>query len=132
MGHRHQRGEAVFGGPVIRPVENANLSGVVIGAPTQVHRAGIGALKPRFAWNFNGNPALTPEETRREQVKDEGDPALHLPSTYRARKTNIPAAWIAACVALLLSPPTVLARDEKPGIAFSEIDPDAPSQAIRT
>ncbi|WP_232292368.1 transporter [Paraburkholderia graminis] len=51
------------------PFSSGNLSGVVIGAPTEVHRAGIGDLKLRFAWNFIGSPALTPEEfARREQA----------------------------------------------------------------
>jgi hypothetical protein len=34
--------------------------------------------------------------------------------------------WIAVCIALLLSPSALLAQDEKPGIAFSTIEADAP------
>jgi len=47
---------------VAMPFSRGNLSGAVIGAPTEVHRAGIGDLKLRFAWTFIGSPALTPEE----------------------------------------------------------------------
>jgi len=55
------------------PFSSGNLSGVVIGAPAEVHRAGIGDLKLRFAWNFIGSPALTPEEfARREQMSSAG------------------------------------------------------------
>ncbi|MEM5314732.1 transporter [Paraburkholderia sp. JHI869] len=43
------------------PFVSGDLSGLVIGAPTEVHRAGIGDMQMRFALNLVGNPALTPE-----------------------------------------------------------------------
>ncbi|SDR59309.1 Protein of unknown function [Paraburkholderia tuberum] len=52
-------------------------------------------------------------------------PAVHLPSRRRAQKRTAPSAWIAACVALLLLSPPILAQDEKPGIAFSSFEPGA-------
>jgi hypothetical protein len=45
----------------VQPFVSGNLSGVVIGAPTEVHRAGIGDMQVRFALNLIGNPALSPE-----------------------------------------------------------------------
>jgi hypothetical protein len=44
-----------------QPFVNGNLSGLVIGAPTEVHRGGVGDTQLRFALNLIGNPALSPE-----------------------------------------------------------------------
>ncbi|WP_246024759.1 transporter [Paraburkholderia dinghuensis] len=46
---------------IVQPFVSGNLSGLVIGAPTAVHRAGIGDTQLRFALNLFGNPALQPE-----------------------------------------------------------------------
>ena len=54
---------------------------------------------------------------------------MHLPSILRASKQTARPASIAVCLALLLSPPALFAQDEKPGIAFSTIEPDAPLPA---
>ncbi len=43
------------------PFVSGDLSGLVIDAPTAVHRAGIGDMQIRFALNLIGNPALSPE-----------------------------------------------------------------------
>ncbi|PVX76274.1 transporter [Paraburkholderia unamae] len=43
------------------PFMSGDLSGLVIGAPTEVHRAGLGDMQLRFALNLIGNPALSPE-----------------------------------------------------------------------
>lgn len=43
------------------PFVSGDVSGLVIGAPTEVHRAGIGDLQLRFALNLIGNPPLDPE-----------------------------------------------------------------------
>ncbi|MCX5540804.1 transporter [Paraburkholderia sp. CNPSo 3076] len=43
------------------PFVSGNLNGLVIGAPTEVHRAGLGDVQFRFALNLIGNPALSPE-----------------------------------------------------------------------
>ena len=50
---------------------------------------------------------------------------MYLPSIHRARKQTARPVWIAVCIALLLLPPALLAQDEKPGIAFSTIEPGA-------
>jgi hypothetical protein len=47
------------------PYTRGNLSGNVIDAPTEVHRAGVGDLRIRFAFNLLGNPALPPDEFAR-------------------------------------------------------------------
>ncbi|WP_051381639.1 transporter [Paraburkholderia mimosarum] len=44
-----------------QPFMSGNMSGLVIGAPTEIHRAGIGDMQLRFALNLIGNPALSPE-----------------------------------------------------------------------
>ena len=44
------------------PYTSGNLSGDLIDAPAEVHRAGMGDLRVRFAFNLVGNPALSPEE----------------------------------------------------------------------
>ncbi|MDN0082610.1 transporter [Crenobacter sp. SG2305] len=44
------------------PFASGDMSGNVIDAPREVHRAGIGDLRLRFAFNLIGDPALTPEE----------------------------------------------------------------------
>jgi hypothetical protein len=46
---------------VAAPFVSGDLSGLVIGAPTSVHRAGIGDMQFRFALNLIGSPALTPQ-----------------------------------------------------------------------
>jgi hypothetical protein len=46
---------------IAEPFVSGDLSGVVIGAPTQIHRAGLGDMQVRFALNLFGSPALTPE-----------------------------------------------------------------------
>jgi hypothetical protein len=43
------------------PFLTGDLSGQVINAPTEVHRAGIGDVQLRFALNLIGSPALPPE-----------------------------------------------------------------------
>jgi hypothetical protein len=43
------------------PFVSGDLSGLVIGAPTEVHRAGIGDVQLRFALSLIGNPALAPD-----------------------------------------------------------------------
>ncbi|HTH61233.1 MAG TPA: transporter [Paraburkholderia sp.] len=50
---------ASFG--IVAPFVSGNLSGRVIDAPTEVHRAGIGDVQMRFALNLIGNPAASPE-----------------------------------------------------------------------
>ncbi|WNC94789.1 transporter [Paraburkholderia sp. FT54] len=47
------------------PYTRGNLSGNVIDAPTEVHRAGMGDLRTRFAFNLMGSPALSPEDFAR-------------------------------------------------------------------
>ncbi|MEX3978235.1 transporter [Paraburkholderia sp. EG287A] len=47
------------------PFVSGDLSGLVIGAPTEVHRAGLGDVQFRFALNLIGTPALSPEEFAR-------------------------------------------------------------------
>ncbi|RZF28603.1 DUF3047 domain-containing protein [Paraburkholderia sp. UYCP14C] len=54
---------------------------------------------------------------------------MHLPSSRRTRQRTARSAWIAVCAALLLLPPPILAQDQKPGIAFSTIEPGAPLPA---
>lgn len=54
-GHTASFGFAV---PVIR----GNLSGNVVDAPREIHRAGPGDMRLRFAYNLYGSPALTPAE----------------------------------------------------------------------
>ncbi|OLL28544.1 hypothetical protein BTH42_27005 [Burkholderia sp. SRS-W-2-2016] len=44
------------------PFARGNLSGNVIDAATEIHRAGVGDLRTRFAFNLIGSPALSPEE----------------------------------------------------------------------
>ncbi|WP_213308732.1 transporter [Paraburkholderia sacchari] len=44
------------------PFQRADLSGLVIDAPTRVHRGGVGDMQMRFALNLFGNPPLSPEE----------------------------------------------------------------------
>ena len=51
------------------------------------------------------------------------------PSPLRARTQTTWPVWIAACIALLLLPPAVLAQEDKPGIAFSTLEPGAPLPA---
>ena len=55
--------------------------------------------------------------------------AMQLPSIRRARKLTARPLWIAVCTALLLLPSAILAQDEKPGIAFSTMEPGAPLPA---
>jgi hypothetical protein len=43
------------------PFARADVSGNVFEASHEVHRAGIGDVRLRFALNFAGNPALTPQ-----------------------------------------------------------------------
>lgn len=47
------------------PYTRGNLSGDVIDAPTEVHRAGMGDLRLRFAVSLIGNRAMSPEEFAR-------------------------------------------------------------------
>jgi hypothetical protein len=54
---------------------------------------------------------------------------MHLPWTPRARKRTDWSVRVAVCSALLLSPLVLFAQDEKPGIAFSMIEPGAPLPA---
>src|ERR1700761_257109 len=54
---------------------------------------------------------------------------MHLPSIRRPRKRSARPVWIAVSIGLLLLPPALLAQDEKPGIAFSTIEPGAPLPA---
>ncbi|MBP0594060.1 DUF3047 domain-containing protein [Paraburkholderia sp. LEh10] len=54
---------------------------------------------------------------------------MHLPLIFRACKPAVRPVRIAVCIALLLSPPALLAQDEKPGIAFSMIEPGSPLPA---
>src|SRR3954470_5290984 len=56
-------------------------------------------------------------------------PAMHLPLILRARKPTARPVWLAVCIPLLLLPPALLAQDEKPGIAFSTMEPGAPLPA---
>ena len=51
---------------------------------------------------------------------------MHLPSIHRPRKRTARPVCSAVCVALLLLSPSLRAQDEKPGIAFSAIEPGAP------
>jgi hypothetical protein len=44
------------------PYTSGNLSGNVVDAPTEIHRAGIGDLHMHLAFNLLGGPALSPEE----------------------------------------------------------------------
>jgi hypothetical protein len=44
------------------PFLSGNISGNVVDAPTEVHRTGLGDVRLRFAYQFFGSPALTPEE----------------------------------------------------------------------
>ncbi|MBB3000627.1 hypothetical protein FHX57_002979 [Paraburkholderia tropica] len=46
---------------LVQPFVSGNLSGLVIGAPTQIHRAGMGDMQVRFALNLFGNPPLEPD-----------------------------------------------------------------------
>jgi len=53
---------------VVLPYAEADLSGDVLDAPTQVHRSGFGDLHFRAAINVFGHPALTPAEfVKREE-----------------------------------------------------------------
>jgi hypothetical protein len=54
---------------------------------------------------------------------------MDLPSVPRARKRTAWPSRIGVCIALLLSPPVLLAQDEGPGIAFSVAEPGAPLPA---
>lgn len=54
---------------------------------------------------------------------------MRIPSIRRSTKRTVRPVWVAVCIALLLSPPALLAQDEKPGIAFSTLEPDAPMPA---
>ncbi|RDI99268.1 transporter [Dyella solisilvae] len=55
------------------PGMSADLSGDVIDAPTSIHRAGMGDIRLRFAYNLVGNPAMTPAEfAQREQTTSVG------------------------------------------------------------
>jgi hypothetical protein len=44
------------------PFVTGDITGNVIGAPTGIHRAGLGDLRLRFAYQILGAPALTPDE----------------------------------------------------------------------
>jgi hypothetical protein len=50
---------------VVVPFSQGDISGNVFDAPREVHRAGLGDVRMRFAMNFIGAPALTPQEFRR-------------------------------------------------------------------
>jgi Protein of unknown function (DUF3047) len=54
---------------------------------------------------------------------------MRLLSTTRAWKLTVGPVRIVACTALLFSPLALLAQSEKPGIAFSTLEPDAPLPA---
>jgi hypothetical protein len=54
---------------------------------------------------------------------------MHYRSIMRAWTRTARPFRIAVCTALLLSPPALLAQDDKPGIAFSTMAPDAPLPA---
>jgi len=56
---------ASFG--IAAPFARGNVSGNVIDAPTQVHRAGLGDIRLRFAFNLFGNPPLPVEAFIRPQ-----------------------------------------------------------------
>ncbi|WP_043285445.1 transporter [Paraburkholderia oxyphila] len=43
------------------PVVRGNLSGDVVDSPREIHRAGLGDVRLRFAYNLFGSPALAPE-----------------------------------------------------------------------
>ncbi|CAG9201221.1 conserved exported hypothetical protein [Paraburkholderia tropica] len=45
----------------VLPYVDANLNGLVIGAPREINRTGYGDLQMRFAINLFGNPAASPE-----------------------------------------------------------------------
>jgi hypothetical protein len=47
---------------IVQPYAEADLSGEVLDAPTEVHRAGLGDLHVRAAINLFGHPALAPAE----------------------------------------------------------------------
>lgn len=47
------------------PFARGNISGNVVDAPQEIHRAGLGDLRLRFAFNPIGGPALSPEEFAR-------------------------------------------------------------------
>ncbi|CAG9187478.1 transporter [Cupriavidus pinatubonensis] len=51
---------------LLAPFANANVSGNVFDAPTEVHRAGLGDLRLRLAVNLYGSTALTPDEFARQ------------------------------------------------------------------
>nr|WP_255208809.1 transporter [Paraburkholderia youngii] len=44
------------------PFASGNISGEVVDAPREIHRAGLGDLSLRFAYQFLGSPALSPQE----------------------------------------------------------------------
>lgn len=44
------------------PFLRGNISGNVVDAPTEVHRAGLGDVRLRFSYQFFGSPALPPGE----------------------------------------------------------------------
>lgn len=43
------------------PFARGNVSGDVVDSPTEVHRAGLGDMRLRFAFNLFGNPPLPPD-----------------------------------------------------------------------
>ncbi|HKR46536.1 MAG TPA: DUF3047 domain-containing protein [Paraburkholderia sp.] len=54
---------------------------------------------------------------------------MPLISIHQARKRTARPVWLAVCVALLLLPAALVAQQEKPGIAFSTIEPGEPLPA---
>jgi len=62
------------------PIVSGNLRGDVFDAPEEVHRAGLGDMRLRFAYQFLGSPALSPEEF-----------AKRMPSTALGASLNVVA-----------------------------------------
>lgn len=58
---------ASFG--VVVPCSQGDMSGEVFDAPREVHRAGFGDVRARFALNLLGPPAMTPLEFGRRQPR---------------------------------------------------------------
>jgi hypothetical protein len=56
---------ASFG--LLVPFAQGDVSGKVFAATNEVHRAGLGDIRMRFALNLIGAPALTPEEFKRHE-----------------------------------------------------------------
>lgn len=58
---------------LVVPYARGNISGNVFDAPNEVHRAGLGDVRLRFAFNLIGAPALDPQEfARREPTTSVG------------------------------------------------------------